>query len=204
MKFLNNNVKTKLPTKYVISTKISQKIIAILFSLIILALLTTNILIKKNMIITIKSTSKETFKNIDLYLNLKLDNIKESIYNTKFTDNSSNTNSTNKKLIFQTTNKNNDKLNFTNNTYPNKHKEININKSPILSFMSGLEIFYSLSLLIILIVIISVLIIALLYQPAINLLSSLDIMGIFTKNKAENHLTDQIYISSEDESTNNF
>lgn len=269
MRFLNNNVESKSSIKYVLSNKILPRITTILFSLTIIALLTINMLIKKNMIIALKSTPKETVKSIHIKINSKLDSIKSSLSNDNelpiqtvninenmldFIDNTQTSeyikvilsprfpkeiwNNTFNSINYDNTdyalnldNKKNSKVhnnfnyydslkNFTKNISLKKnvsltpvylfnkqlpfYKKVNAEQSPVLSFMSTLEIFYSINILIVFLIIILALIISLLYKPLTSLLSALDVIGIFTKNKNRINLNDELDMSSDDKITKNF
>lgn len=207
MNFLNNNVNSKSYVKNTLSKKNLLITITILLSLTIITYLVLTTLSKKNITTIMHSTSKETVNNINLKQNSNLIGNKNIVFNTKLSDVSNKpvTKSNNQGFLSKIIRKDitvqpiylfNMQLPF--------YRKININESPLLSFMSTIEVFYSISILLILAIIIAVLIIALLSRPVINLFSYLDVMGIFTRNKTKNNLSKELGIGSHDNITKNF
>ncbi|HCW53090.1 MAG TPA: hypothetical protein DG753_04980 [Clostridium sp.] len=207
MKFLNNNLKSKSSAKNTVYKKNLLIPISILLSLTILTCLTLTILVRKDIKTIMNSTSKITTKSINLWKHPKLIGTKDTDPTTKLSNitNKPNINSNNRGLISKITNKNitlqpiylfNKQLPF--------YRKVNINKSPFLSFMSTIEVFYSISILLILSIIIIVLIIALLSRPVIDFFASLDPMYLFKRNKAANIISNEMDINSHDKITKNF
>lgn len=176
MNHLKNNVNYKSSIKNTLSKKHVLIAISIVILLTITACLTLTILVKKDIEVNKNSTAKITTQNTDLGENSK----SISTTDTKSNDKEVLSKMTKKDITLKPVYLFNKKLPF--------YRQVNIKESSILSFMSTLEVFYSISILLIFAIIIVTLIVALLYKPATKLFAYLNIKKVFRKNNTQNTL----------------